>query len=153
MVTDTETLYLRKPLWAAQCFGYMLLTIFIICSLEGSISAGPPVRRPWLDPNTGEPFFSLGWYDWEEASVGAASGVASLEKGKKVLDQLAKMNTNLIVFYNTWANSEACETLSDNIPLMQQHLDRAYARGIKVITPERSYEAFKAYDATHIANA
>ena len=68
----------RRPL-----FAFLALSIVVAC-----VAAEPP-RRPWLDPNTGEPFFPLGWFEWEAASIGGPKGPESLALAIESLDAMA----------------------------------------------------------------
>ncbi|MFN0125792.1 MAG: formylglycine-generating enzyme family protein [Verrucomicrobiales bacterium] len=76
-------------------------------------------RRPWLDPQTGKPFFPLAWF--------------SYQSDERDLDDLAREGANLVLFVNTPTDVDTEEQLRDNIPKMLRYLDHAQKRAIKVL--------------------
>ncbi|MEY4565140.1 MAG: hypothetical protein RLY14_110 [Planctomycetota bacterium] len=76
-------------------------------------------RRPWLDPQTGKPFFPLAWFSY-----------ASDEKD---LDELASYGANLVLFVNAPADVDSDEQTTENIQRMLKYLDHAAKRNIRVL--------------------
>jgi hypothetical protein len=75
-------------------------------------------RRPWRDPQTGRPFFPLGWYVYDSDAAD--------------LDELARNGANLALFINSHSNLDSDEELATNVARMREYLDAAHERGIKV---------------------
>ncbi len=75
-------------------------------------------RRPWRHPETGKPFFPMGWfvYDSDEAD----------------LDEMAKDGANVVLYVNSYSNLDSDEELRTNIVKMRQYLDHAHKRDMKV---------------------
>lgn len=104
-------------------------------------------RRPWRDPETGRPFFPLGWFTWHSDAHD--------------LDSIAQEGGNAVLFVNAPADLDDDEHLGEdrmeakleaNIRAMKDYLDHAHRRGIKVLPQIGSwYEAFLRQDAAEIA--
>jgi hypothetical protein len=87
---------------------------------EPSIIIGSEfLRRPWLDPLTGTPFFPLAWFSY-------ASDEADL-------DELARQGANLVLFVAAPADVDTEEQTTANIAKMIAYLDAAQARKIRVL--------------------
>jgi len=112
----------RKPLFAV-----LSLSIAAAC-----LAAEPP-RRPWLDPNTGEPFFPLGWFEWETASIGGPKGPESLALAIESLDAMAAEGANTVLFVNEWARATDDAQLESDLSLWKAYLDHARSKGVHVI--------------------
>jgi len=76
-------------------------------------------RRPWIDPQSGKPFFPLAWFSY-----------ASDEKD---LDELASYGANLVLFVNAPADVDSDEQTTQNIQRMLNYLDHAAKRDIRVL--------------------
>lgn len=76
-------------------------------------------RRPWLDPQTGKPFFPLAWFSYASDT--------------RDLDMMAKQGVNLVLFVNAPADVDTEEQTTQNIALMREYLDQAQTRGIRVL--------------------
>ncbi len=87
-------------------------------SAQQSLAVDFP-RRPWIDPETGKPFFPLAWF--------------SYQSDEQDLDDLAREGANLVLFVNTPTDVDSDEQLRDNKERMLRYLDHARQRGIKVL--------------------
>jgi len=108
-------------------FAFLALSIAVV-SIAGEIP-----RRPWLDPVTGAPFFPLGWFEWETASIGGPKGRESLALAIESLDVMAAEGANTVLFVNEWARAGDDAQLTSDLALWKEYLDHAQSKGVKVI--------------------
>ncbi len=86
-------------------------------------------RRPWRDPETGKPFFPMGWYAWATDA--------------KDLAQLEREGANTILFVNSPTDIDrGDDQLKTNIAATLEFLDQAQRHHIKVILQNGWREAF-----------
>jgi formylglycine-generating enzyme required for sulfatase activity len=100
---------------------------------DATSSANPPLlsfaRRPWRDPQTGKPFFPMGWYAWE-------SDEADLE-------QLEREGANTILFVGSPTDLDRGEEQYQvHLRAMKEYLDAAHRHHMKVIMQNGWREAF-----------
>ncbi|MBM4090526.1 MAG: formylglycine-generating enzyme family protein, partial [Planctomycetes bacterium] len=95
-------------------------------------------RRPWRDPETGRPFFPLGWFTWHSDA--------------QDLESIAKEGGNAVLFVDAPSDVDDEAELEANIRAMKAYLDAAHTCGVKVLPQIGSwYEAFMRQDAAEIA--
>jgi formylglycine-generating enzyme required for sulfatase activity len=94
-------------------------------------------RRPWRDPETGRPFFPLGWFTWGS--------------DQQDLDAIAQEGGNTVLFVSAPSNVDDEAQLHTSIQAMRGYLDHAHRRGIKVLPQVNGWEAFEHRDAGEIA--
>jgi len=95
-------------------------------------------RRPWRDPDTGRPFFPLGWFTWDSDEAD--------------LDAMAAEGVNAVVFVSSPTNVDDDAQLATSVHRMKQYLDHAHQVGIKVLPQVGGwYGAFMRQDAAEIA--
>lgn len=95
-------------------------------------------RRPWRDPETGRPFFPMGWFSYDSDAAD--------------LDEMSAEGANMVLFVNSHSNLDSDDELRDNIARMRTYLDHAHRRGIKVLVGLASwYGAFLRNDKEEIA--
>ena len=109
------------------------LFAFLALSITLASVAGEMPRRPWLDPNTGDPFFPLGWFEWEAAEIAGPKGAESLAIAKESLDAMAAEGANTVLFVNSWAGAADEAKLKSDLALWKDYLDHARAKGVYVI--------------------
>jgi hypothetical protein len=100
-------------------------------------------RRPWPDPQTGKPFFPMGWFS------GDAPG--PFENALSDLDEMAAEGANTVVFYTGLTDLDDDAMLQRNLVQIKQYLDRAHRNGIKVLLHCGFYGAHMRQDAAEIA--
>ena len=110
-----------------------LLFTLLALSLAAAALAGGLPRRPWLDPNTGDLFFPLGWFEWESAAIGGPKGPESLARAIESLDAMAAEGANTVLLVNEWARAAEDAQLESDLALWKDYLDHAHAKGVRVI--------------------
>jgi formylglycine-generating enzyme required for sulfatase activity len=101
-------------------------------------------RRPWRDPETGKPFFPMGWFS------GDAPG--PFENTLSDLDDMASEGlVNAVIWYSA-GDVDDDAMLRRNLDRAQRYLDHAHKRGIKVLVHLGGWHgAFLRDDAPEIA--
>jgi len=93
-------------------------------------------RRPWRDPQSGNPYFPLAWFTWgsDEAD----------------LDAMAAEGVNTVLFVESPTDVEEGDAqLERNLAAMRAYLDHAQRRGIKVMIQCGWYRAFRDGDVAY----
>lgn len=111
----------------------VLVVGLILITCGAAVGSGADARRPWLDPESGEPFFPLGWYEWENGCIGRPTGRQALADAKSSLDEMAAEGANTVNFHNTWQWAQDDAELTANLGLWQEYLDYAQDKDVKII--------------------